>query len=330
MGKFLESEKLNQIHFKVSLTAISEAAQQDGVYRGKPRPFCLPVEYAIENLYPGIRKSVTDFFSSLNIKWHDGQNRNPSNHLCDSQVCCVNFLAPFAEKPDALRTLFSPFFPNIYEMLPVEDGNFVSFEWIGAENYLGERSRGKEQRTRGANFTSADAIILFERLDHLRQAVLIEWKYTESYGGNFIRFSKSGTDRLQIYQHLFDANECPIEKISLPMLDSLFYEPFYQLMRQQFLAHEMEKAHELGCDIVSYMHMAPELNLDFKTITSPALKELGSSATSVWKTLVKDKTRFSSISTDALFCNFLVDLHPEMKPWAGYIKERYGGITQTI
>ena len=330
MGKLLANEKLNQIFFKLNSTAISDPAREDGVYKGKNRPFCLPVDCAIENLYPEIRKPVTEFFARQSIKWHDGQNHDPSNHLCDLQVCCVNFLMPFAKRPDALKTLFSPFFSNIYKMLPVEEEKFVSFEWIGAKNYLGERNRGNSKRTRGANFTSADAIILFERLDHLRQAVLIEWKYTESYGGNFIRYAKSGTDRLQIYLHLFDADECPIQSAHLPKLDSLFYEPFYQMMRQQFLAHEMEKAHELGCDVVSYMHVAPDRNIDFKTITSPELIGLGGSATSVWKSVVKDKTRFTSISTEALFGNFIVDAHPDMKPWFGYIRERYGGITQAM
>ena len=40
-------------------------------------------------------------------------------------------------------------------------------------------------------------------------------------------------------------------------------------MRQQFLSHEMEKAHELGVDIVSLMHIAPKHNHDFTRITSP-------------------------------------------------------------
>jgi hypothetical protein len=41
----------------------------------------------------------------------------------------------------------------------------------------------------------------------------------------------------------------------IPHFDSLFFEPFYQFMRQQFLAHEMEKAHELGADEVNLLHI---------------------------------------------------------------------------
>lgn len=65
---------------------------------------------------------------------------------------------------------------------------------------------------------------------------LIEWKYTESYGGSYLGFSKSGTDRRKIYQHLFDDPDCVVDTDLLPDIDVLYYEPFYQFMRQQFLA----------------------------------------------------------------------------------------------
>ncbi|MCX7886254.1 MAG: hypothetical protein N3B01_03220, partial [Verrucomicrobiae bacterium] len=100
MGKFLESEKLHQTKFKASSPYFSNTARADGVYKGKSRPFCLPLEYAEENLFPEIRQAALAYFASQGIKWHDGQNGKPSNHLCDSQVCCINFLFAFSDKPD--------------------------------------------------------------------------------------------------------------------------------------------------------------------------------------------------------------------------------------
>ena len=91
---------------------------------------------------------------------HDGQDGKPSNHMCDSQVCCANFLFPFADKPEALAALLKPIFPNLQEMLPIEDGLYMAFEWIGKDNYLHEVSRNG-LRSRGANFTSADAAVRF-------------------------------------------------------------------------------------------------------------------------------------------------------------------------
>jgi len=323
MGKFLEGERIRQAGFKANSSDFSDQARFEGCYNGKPRPFCLPLDLAGQNLFPEIRESALAFFSEHGIHWHDGKNGNPSNHLCDSQVCCVNFLFPFADKPAALAQVLRPVFPEIKVMLPVESGKHVSFEWIGAENYLGEKVPRSGRRARGANCTSADAVVLFEREDNRRQAVIIEWKYTESYGGNFLKFSKHGTNRMDIYRRLFESEDCPIQKDALPDFDALFYEPFYQLMRQQFLAHEMEKAHELGADIVSVLHIAPAHNTDFQKITSPALEKTGETATGAWKKLARPGDRFTSIHTEDLFGASSLQHLPEIKPWLDYIQARY-------
>lgn len=328
MGKFLESEKPRQSKFKSGSPYFSAAARFDGVYKDKPRPFCLPLDHAEENLFSEIRQSAPAFFATREIKWHDGKDGKPSNHLCDSQVCCVNFLFPLADKPVALAAVLHPIFPDLDKMLPVEDGHFVSFEWIGEKNYLGEKVSRNGNRTRGANFTSADSIVMFERKDMKKHIVLIEWKYTESYSSVSKKIADSGTDRTKIYQHLFDQDDCPINKDLLPSFDSLFYEPFYQFMRQQFLAHEMEKAHELGADIVSVLHIAPAHNTDFRAITSPDLRHLGESATGVWKKLVKPNDRFVSISTEQVFGELPVERLPEIKSWAEYVGTRYSWITE--
>lgn len=329
MGSFLEGEKPKQTKFKSTSPYFSDSARLEGSYKGKSRPFCVPIEFAEENLFPEIRESALIHFAENRIYWHDGQNRKSSNHLCDSQVCCVNFLFPFADKPEALAQVLRPIFPELDKMLPVESGKFISFEWIGQENYLGEKISRNGKRTRGANYTSADSIVMFERKDNNRQVVLIEWKYTESYGSTFLKTAKSGTDRTKIYQHLFESADCPINKEILPSFESLFYEPFYQFMRQQFLANQMEKAHEMGAEIVSLLHIAPAHNTDFRKVTSPDLVNLGESATSIWKKLVKTEERFISVSTEQLFGNLSAENIPEIKSWLEYIKLRYAWVSET-
>lgn len=323
MGKFLESEKPIQTQFKISSPYFSDIARSEGLYKGEPRSFCLPIESAEQNLVPEIRESALSHFAEHSIKWHNGQNGKPSNHLCSSQVCCVNFLFPFADRPNELAQVFRPVYPEIENMLPVENGRYVSFEWIGQENYLGERVPLNGKRSRGALCTSADSIVMFERKDNKRQVVLIEWKYTESYGGNFIKIADSGRDRTEIYRHLFEKADCPINKDILPGFDSLFYEPFYQFMRQQFLANEMEKAHEMDADVVSVLHIAPAHNYEFRKVTSPDLEKLGESATSIWKKLVKNEDRFISISIEKLFGNLSETKLPEIKSWIEYVHTRY-------
>jgi hypothetical protein len=322
MGKFLESEKPRQVDFKAHSKYFSLEAKEEGVYKGKPRPFCLPRSYADENLCKEIRKPISAYFAKNRIKWHDGQDGKPSNHMCDSQVCCANFLFPFYNQPEALAALLRPYYPDLKQMFPIEDGQYVAFEWIGKDNYLREISHNRV-RTRGANYTSADAAVKFIREDNTLQVVLIEWKYTESYYPTSLKIAPSQRDRTEIYKHLYDEAESPINHQTLPGFDSLFYEPFYQLMRQQFLAHKMEKAHELGADTVSLLHIAPRHNQDFTRVTSPNLHTLGSSPTEVWKKLVIQPDRFQSVYTEELFGKFDVDQFSLLGGWWDYISSRY-------
>jgi hypothetical protein len=242
-------------------------------------------------------------------------------------VSCVNFLFPFADKPRALKELFRPLFPTIEKILPMEkDGLFLALEWIGEENYLGEKNPRHGKRTRGANFTSADAAVMFQRRNKKKQIVLIEWKYTESYSRTFLKFSKNGTDRTKIYEHLFQRQDFPLKKELLPSFDSLFYEPFYQFMRQQALAHEMERERELDADIVSLLHIAPAINKEFQRVTSPPLADRGETVIQIWKNLQRVPNRFHSISTEKLFSRFPIQDYPALDPWWEYITSRYSWI----
>jgi hypothetical protein len=155
---------------------------------------------------------------------------------------------------------------------------------------------------------------------------LIEWKYTESYSPVDIRIAASGRDRTDIYRSLYEADDFPLYKDRLPGFDTLFYEPFYQLLRQQMLANEMEKAHELGADRVSLLHIAPRHNTDFPRVTSPRLKTLGPTVTEVWRCLAREPRRFASTTTEDLFAVFPIQWFPELADWWQYISARYAWV----
>ncbi len=331
MVKFLDSEKPRQADFKAISHTFSEAAREDGYFATKFRPYCLPSTHAEENLIPEIRQIILSYFAKEKIKWHQGHNGKPSNHMCDSQVCCVNFLFPFADKPLALKTLLQRIYPDIHIMLPLENGQYVAYEWIGAEDYLNEKADANNKtRSRGANCTSADAVVMFQREDKKQQIVLIEWKYTESYsGGKGTRYAESRKDRMTIYQGFYEERDSPLDKTLLPHFDALFYNPFDQLMRQQFLAHEMEKARELGANVVSLLHIAPAHNVKFRRVTSKKLIPLGNTAMDVWQRIAPPD-RFKSISTEALFGHLSVNELPDMATWLDYIHERYSWIRQPL
>jgi len=328
MGKFLESEKKRQADFKVKSSYFSAKARTDGIYNNKHRPFCLPIECAEENLFSEIRKDAIEYFDAYKIKWHDSSKENNlklSNHLCDSQICCVNFLFPFAKKSHLLADLLRPLYPSLQKMMPIENNQYVVFEWIGLKNYLEEKILKNTKRTRGANFTSTDAAVMFKRIDGKQQMVLIEWKYTESYYSENKKYSKIGTDRTRIYRPFYKKYDCPLDKKVLPSFDALFFEPFYQLMRQQFLAREMEKAREFDNDIVSVLHIAPVRNTDFHRITSPELSGLGETAIDIWKRLVRNH-RFISTNTEELFYESLTNKLPDLRTWSDYISKRYSWV----
>ncbi|MCH9010845.1 MAG: hypothetical protein IIC21_09490, partial [Chloroflexi bacterium] len=241
---------------------------------------------------------------------------------------CINFLFPFDREPDALAELLRPVFPTINKMLHMEEpGSYISIEWIGLQNYLGEKTGKKiprhERRTRGANSTSADAAVMFEHDDGSRQIALIEWKYTESYSATPLKIAKSGTDRSRTYAPLYEREDCPIDRSLLNDFGDLFYEPFYQHMRQQLLAHEMERAQELGATTVSLLHIAPAHNTDFQRVTSPALRGLGDNVTGVWERLLNNSDRYATVATEELFGSFPIERFPQLQEWWDYLTKRY-------
>lgn len=93
--------------------------------------------------------------------------------------------------------------------------------------------------------------------------------------------------------------------------------------QQQFLAHEMEKAQELGAQKVSVLHIAPGRNTDFQRITSPQLFETGKTATEKWKELVRHGDRFTSVTTEDFFGRFPIDSYPALHAWWTYVTQRY-------
>ncbi|NQT26177.1 hypothetical protein HQ585_12540 [candidate division KSB1 bacterium] len=325
-SRFYEGEKLSKVYYKIHSNQLPDSLREDGIYKNKPRTFCLPRDYSEYNLFSGIREESIQYFKDKSIKWHDNINSKPSNHLLDSQVCCVNFLFPFIDKPESLKSLLRPIYPNIEKIIPMEDKEkYISFEWIGLKNYLKEKIRIKN-RTRGAYFTSSDAALMFEQDDGKKHILLIEWKYTESYSSTNIRYSKNNTDRMQIYSHILKRNDCPLNKGVLPDLEALFYEPFYQFMRLQLLAHEMERENELGADIVTVLHIAPKNNLEFQRITSPKLEHIDNKATLVWQKVLNSIGKFRSISTESMFHDCINNPDPDLVEWASYINEKYNFI----
>lgn len=305
---FRNSEKANQIS-KKHLIASPEANIPGTYAKGKTKyEYCLNNNFAYENIPYMIRNNALAYFSERGIPWHQGVIFNkhllPENHLCSSQISCINHLFYFIDKPKELEIILSKIGYNVKKVLPFEadmiiEGNhsngkkpYIAFEWIGEKNYLNELYLGKvakdNSRTRGANFTSADFSVRFEDNEGKIKIILGEWKYTEKYTSENKRYSKSNTDRyIKVYKQFLEDANCPIKMVPGTTHDDLFYDPFDQLMRLQLLAREMEKAKEMEADSVEVLVIAPERNKEYmNNVTSSNLKILGNDISDVWNQLV--------------------------------------------
>jgi hypothetical protein len=291
----------------------SELVGMNG-YRGAAHRL-LP-SHKVNNLAPSIRDLAGRYFGEA-ISWH-----LHANHGLSSQVCCLNFLMPLVERPKLLARLIGATLEIAApEMLPVEigpDGRpwFVGFEWIGGD-YLNESIDGK--RRRGANCTSADAVVRF-RQGSVTETLLIEWKYTESYGPPL---SLSGNEtRTRRYKELVFHPNGPIRHDQGLTLEDFFWEPFYQLLRQKMLAFQMQKHGEDGASRVRVLHIAPAANLALKKVTSSALRRFGDNAFTVFRSLLVRPDDFVSRSTEELFGLLVAELG-DKDDWSAYLNRRY-------
>lgn len=306
--KFIPSERLRQAEFfkrSVPLEALHPAS----AYRLAERP---------HNLAPSARDAAAAYFKRYGITWHQH-----ANHGLSSQVCCLNFLMPLATRPDLLSRLIGQTLGIAPpEMLRIEDGPdgeawFVGFEWIGQEDYLGEAGK-TGSRTRGANATSADAIVRFRHEGRV-ETLLVEWKYTESYGAPI---PPSGNPtRLKRYSQLaFDPNGPIRADLSLTVED-FFWEPFYQLLRQQMMAWRMQRAPEGEGGRVRVLHISPAGNRDLHKVTAPALRRFGDDAFEAFSAVLLRPDDFIGRTAEQMFAPLVAELTDD--PWAAYLADRY-------
>jgi len=278
----------------------------------------VPPGERLRNLAPSIQDAAHRLFSAEPpIQWHQH-----ANHGLSSQVCCLNFLLPFAERPELLRRWVEHVTGDqVAEMLPVERDRagqpwFVTFEWIGDVDHLNEARDGAD-RKRGANATAADAALLFRDVTDRTHLLLIEWKYTEKYGQPLD--PKGNDTRRQRYRDIFRQPNGPIRSDAAVTLDDFFYEPFYQMLRQQMLAWHTERT-DPEIDRARVLHLSPSGNRALHDVTSPALRRFGDDAFAVFRSLLTDPEDFIDMSVEDAFAPLAT--WPEAD-WYAWLQDRY-------
>jgi hypothetical protein len=269
---------------------------KDGVERGPAYEFCLPAEHASASLLPEVRAMALSLFAELGIPWHAGVDGGPSNHLLSSQVQCVNALGQMVADPSRIHAAFGRLL-DIDEVMEIEPGRFLTFEYIGPTDFFDEAPQG--QRVRGAHCTSVDAALLHRSSDGVVELVLVEWKYTESYRPRTPNPAKDAV-RWKRYGAALTAPDGPVRADVLEF-DDLLDEPLYQLVRQQLLAHELEKSRAHGADRVRVLHVSPPANDAYQaSLRRARAMAIGATVTEVWQRLLRHPDRFLSVDS-ALF-----------------------------
>ena len=255
--KYIEKERLKAINIREGIFG----DPGNGLFFGKEREFVLSEPEL--NLWEGIRQDAKNYFQKNGISWWSG-NGEPSGHLLSSQIACLNHLYHLRQRKDCADKIVQNLDNSITESQIVDSG-FVEFEKTG-KNKLGNELSTQ----RGANSTSIDGLMIGKKINGDKILILIEWKYTESYSPNPLLISNSGKDRLEVYQELLENPDSPIKTDDFR---DLFFEPYYQLMRQTLLGWTMTKNKEYEISDWMHVHVIPNENKELKErITSKNLK----------------------------------------------------------
>lgn len=286
----------------------------------------LPCQLASETLHESLRETALAYFKKHKIKWwtsrwdvgrpalDEDEGGLPTGHLNSSQVACVNHLEPARLDRQLARCLARNLDKTLVDVQPVEDGGFVAYEWIGEQNYLGEPG----PRVRGANITSLDGLMCAQRSDGTRVLLVIEWKYLESYGPESVATSARGTDRVATYRPLLEQATCPITRGAH---ERLFYEPYYQLMRQTLLAWQMVEHNEHDATAWLHVHVVPEPNVALRRGGRGAKELLGETMAEKWRSVLKQPERYLLTTATELLAG--VGEHGRWSEWRRWLSERY-------
>jgi hypothetical protein len=278
----------------------------------------IPYELARGTLHEDICETALAYFGRHEIKWWtsrwDKRTKEmaplPTGHLNSSQVACINHLEPARTDIVVAEQLLANVAAGL-RPATVDDG-FVDYEWIGYAGYLGERG----PRVRGANITSLDAVMCGER-GNSRILVTVEWKYLESYSTESVATSRRGTDRIATYRPLLEQPDCPI---AVSDIACLFYEPYYQLMRQTLLAWQMVKHKEFGATDWLHVHVVPEENAALRrNAASPQL--VGDSMAQKWRSTLREPQRYLLMTPTELLAGVGESGH--WSNWRRWLHERY-------
>jgi len=288
----------------------------------------LPARQWTQNLWSEVRQTAVDYFRRKKIKWH-----NEKGNLLSSQILCVNIFFPFRDHLSLLDGFLREFYPSLAKVTDVD------FEYIGEKNYFNEPGG------RGYNRTSTDVSIEWEDTVGKRNLLLIEFKFTEP---NFGECSKSGNPDQQRCNHAeliisshktqcyrsekqrtyWDTILSPQGPLIVEMLNKTQYCPFrydfYQLMRNQLLAHHITEDKGSGFHFAEFAVCYDERNKTLLHLSHPVAGDTNPFTS--WKSFLKNPSSFKHFTIQQLleYIENTDNLPSELEQWRVYLNKRYG------
>jgi hypothetical protein len=323
MKEFDKRMREQQSQYKTA--ALGIIAQ--GKWKSTKYPHILPEGKWDLNLWDSIRKEAQLYFGENNIAWHKDKH-----NLLSSQVMCVNTFFPLKKHLDVLQPWLSIHFSNV--------GNVVDlgFEYIGPEG----KDYFNEKGGRGQNRTSSDVSITWLDKAKRKNMLLLVFKFTEpSFGecgkkGNPDRSRCLSSNKVvaspqtqcyraevgRTYWDIIPTSESPLrkERLTADRYCPFRYD-FYQLMRNQLLAHCIQADNKSGFDIAEFGVIYHADNDKLLGMSHPFGRERNPLV--AWPTLLKNPDTFHAFTVQNLIGTIETRLLDDLLGWRTYLKQRY-------
>jgi len=327
MQNFREQMEKHQIEYKTKVLSI----KQMGRWRGRHYPHILPEDSWSLNLWEGIAYEEIKYFVQSEIAWHVQKH-----NLLRSQSMCINIFFPLRQHLDILKVWLSRHFRDVENVVDLD------FEYIGPKN----KNYFNELGGRGQNRTSSDLSITWQDKEEKKNMLLLEFKFTERDFGECSQEGNPYPERClslgkdmenDIYSH---KTKCYRTEVKRPYWDMIlsgdspfrrellttesycpFRYDFYQLMRNQLLAHCIQSDSQLDFNRVEFGVIYHADNKDLMRMSRPFGGERN--PLKAWPELLNNQNTFHVFTVQEFLNTIEPNLQGELASWRSYVKQRY-------
>ena len=307
---------------------------EQGKWRGRQYPHILPQDLWFLNMWEGVCFKAVKYFDKSQIRWH-AQKHN----LLSSQILCINLFFPLKEHLELLKLWLSSRLADVEEVIDLD------FEYIGPDDPQepsGYRNYFKEAGSRGQNRTSADVAVTWRNSKGSKNLPLLELKFTEPNFGECSRQGNPDRRRCLSSREVVRSphTQCYRTEVGRPYWDIIlgsdsplrqdlltaeafcpFRYDFYQLMRNQLLAHCIQRDPEVNYDRVEFGVMYHADNEMLMHMRRPFDKE--KNPLKAWRSFLIDPDSFHSFTIQELLETIEPKLPVDLVDWRRYLEERY-------